>query len=91
VVPLSTPNTSAELKPFNIIDKAPQTVPHSRVSHFSSNYGNPTKQNINSVCAEKQNIKSVFPAAVNKSHFDLPQILNKSQSPEVAVTTLLNP
>ena len=40
---------------------------------------------------KKQNIKSVFPAAVNKSHFDLPQILNKSQSPEVVVTVPVRP
>jgi hypothetical protein len=60
-VPLGTPNTSAELNPWNITDKVSLTVPHSRVSHFSSNCCKSAKQNIKSLCAVKQNIKPKHP------------------------------
>ncbi len=44
-----------------------------------------------SLCDVKQNINSIFPAADNKSHFDLPPTFNKLQSPEVVVTVPVRP
>ena len=84
MVPSSTPNTSANLSPFNIIDKDAQTVSHSRAFHFFTDRLNSPNQSNQSLYFLNQNINST--SADNKSFFDFPPPPTEPQDSKVVVT-----
>ncbi len=84
MVSSSTPNTSANLSPFNIIDKDAQTVSHSRAFHFFTDHSNLPNQGNQSLCCLNQNINPT--SADNESFFFFPPPPTEPHDSKVVVT-----